>query len=179
MKRLFIGDEQLQVGGHGIALTVNDFWRWAGSDLNDAATRSVFAEFLVASSLEILDDGRQSSRSYDLLWPQDDGSGIRINVRTAAYIQSDDPEHPDQIFFDLGFRDRCDVFVFCVYKAMAPEQSPLDTELWDFYALHSWGWDGMKEDQRTATVPAILRLEPVWSDYYGIGEAIQKTMTAK
>ncbi|MBR1497749.1 MAG: hypothetical protein IJ617_09005 [Oscillospiraceae bacterium] len=179
MKNLFIGNEQLQVGGRGISVTVNNFWRWAGSDLNDTATRSVFAEFLVASSLEILADGRATDRSYDLLWPQGDGAGIRANVRTAAYIQTDDAEHPDQIFFDLGFRDRCDVFVFCVFKSMTPEQSPLDTELWDFYALRSGEWDGIGEERRSATVPAILRLGPVWSDYYGIGEAIQKTMAAR
>lgn len=57
---MYIGSEPLQVGGHDISLTMNDFWRWAGSNLSDASTRSVFAEFLVASPLDILHGGDRS-----------------------------------------------------------------------------------------------------------------------
>lgn len=179
MKNIFIGSEQLQVGGHGIAVTVDDFWRWAGSNLSDATTRSVFAEFLVASSLELLSDGRQFGRSYDLLWQQqEDRAGIRVNIRSAAYIQSSDAEHPDQLCFNVGSKEHCDVYVFCIYKATTQEQTPLDTELWDFYVLRSGVWDGIGPAQQIVTVPTIMRLGPIWSDYYGIGDAIQKAMTA-
>ena len=172
MKKLYIGSEQLQVGGHGIAVTMNDFWRWAGSNLSDAATRSVFAEFLVASSLDILSDGRQVGRSYDLLWPQRDGKDIRVNVSSAAYVQSADAEHPDQVSFPLGAKDHFDVCVFCLFKAMAQDQAPLDTELWDFYTISASLLNGVWDERQSLTMDTIMRLEPVWSDYYGIGDAI-------
>lgn len=174
---MYIGNEPLQVRGHDISLTMNDFWRWAGSDLSDASTRSVFAEFLVASSLDILHGGRQI-RNYNLLLLQKDGSGIRIHVSSAAYVQADDAEHPDRIAFNIAPWQDAEVYVFCLYKAMSAEQSPLNTDLWEFYALRAKAWESVWHGVGTATLPAIISLGPVWCDYYGIGSAIKTAMTA-
>ena len=173
---MYIGNEPLQVCGHDISLTINDFWRWAGSDLSNRDTRSIFAKFLVASSLDILSEERNPTRNYDLLWPQQDSPGIRINVRTAAYVQSYRGDLPDRITFSIGRREYCDVYVFCLYKALNPDKSPLETDLWDFYALCSSELIGIRNGMLFATLPAIISLGAIWCDYYGIGGTIQKAM---
>ena len=67
----YIGNEQFSVGSHAINLTVNDFWRWSYSDLNDGICRSALAEFIVAASLEVPDLNHGLSRTlkrpYDLI----------------------------------------------------------------------------------------------------------------
>lgn len=188
----YIGNEQFSVGSHTINLTVNDFWRWSYSDLNDGICRSALAEFIVATSLEVPDLNHGLSRTlkrpYDLI----SKDGYRIEVKSAAYNESSDEEHPDCISFGIApaeLPDRIkesdatshrnsDVFVFCVYKAVAKDETPLDLDLWDFYILPTKVLNEKKPIQKTITLPSLMRLEPMWCDYYGIGDAIQKVMTA-
>ena len=52
----------------------------------------------------------------------------------------------------------------------------MDLDLWEFYVLPTSVLDEMKPVQKTITLPSLMKLEPVWCDYYGIEEAIQKVM---
>lgn len=177
---MFIGDERLRVGGNAIALTVNDFWRWAYSDLSSKQNRAVFADFLVAASLEEAQILRQAGKGYDLLWYAG-GKSIRINVRAGAYTEAVEMEHPDRIQFRLSEYDEphsCDIIVFCIFRAMSQSDSPLDMELWDFYSISSKVLYRDIPDRRIITLPALMELESVWSDYYGIGMAIHEAMAA-
>ena len=177
---MYIGNEPLRVGGHDIALTVNDFWRWSFSDFSDFSTRDVFSKFLVASSLGLTADG--SARQHcarNLLWSPTGSAGIRISVRTAAYVQSGEAEHPDHILFVIPKKPDCDVRLFCVFKGMTGAESPLKTDLWDFYALCSNALSESMSGRGYVTLPALMGLNPVWSDYYGIGDAIQKAMSSR
>jgi len=62
-----------------------DFWRWSMSDLVRDATRGRLAEFIVAKALSIsIDAVRDEWGAYDLKMPE----GIKIEVKSAAYIQS-------------------------------------------------------------------------------------------
>ena len=176
---MYIGNEPLRVGGHDIAQTMNDFWRWSFSDFTDFSVRAAFSEFLVASSLELLSNGNgRLRRTHDLLWSPQGGTGLKVGVRTAAYVQSDEAEHPEHILFPIPNEHTCNVYVFCVFKAMMQEESPLDTDLWDFYSLRSLAVGRGMPNRDFITLPALRALGPVWSDYYGIGGAIQKTMAA-
>ena len=86
---MYIGNEPLSVGGHDIALTVNDFWRWSFSDFSDFSTRDAFSKFLVASSLGLTADGNARQRRVrNLLWSPAGSAGIRISVRTEKVIIS-------------------------------------------------------------------------------------------
>lgn len=188
----YIGNEQFSISSHAINLTVNDFWRWAYSDLNDGICRSALAEFIVATSLEVpsLNHGLSETlrRSYDLI----SKDGYRIEVKSAAYNESSDEEHPDCISFgiapaellerikktDTASHRNSDVFVFCVYKAVTRAKTPLNLDFWDFYIIPTKVLNEKKPIQKTITFPSLMRLEPMWCDYYGIGDAIQKVMTA-
>ena len=176
---MYIGNEPLSVGGHETALTVNDFWRWSFSDFSDFSTRDAFSEFLVASSLSLTVDGNARQRRVrTLLWSPVGTAGVRVNARTAAYVQSDEAEQPDHIIFVIPKKPDCDAYLFCVFKGMANAESPLDTDLWDFYALCSSTLDGRASESGYVTLPALMGLNPVWSNYYGIGDAIKKATSA-
>lgn len=190
----YIGNEQFSVGSNTINLTVNDFWRWSYSDLNDGICRSALAEFIVAMSLEVPDlnhgVSRTLKRPYDLISKE----GYRIEVKSAAYNETSDEEHPDYISFGIapaglpggaGIKEsnasqhcNSDVFVFCVCKALSEDEAPLNLDLWDFYILPTRVLDEKMPFRKTITLPLLMRLEPIWCDYYGMGDAIQKAMTA-
>lgn len=179
------GTEHFSVNGEEMSLTMADFWKWAYSDLASSVQRSRLSEYIVASALDA--DGIESSRSdfsgkpYDLLT----ANGLRITVKSAAYIQSQDAEHPDCVSFSIsasmtGEPDRhgSDIYIFCLYKGMKETESPLSLDLWEFYVLRSSVLDKKKPTQKTITLPSLMRLEPLWCDYHGIGEAIQTVMSA-
>lgn len=188
----YIGNEPFLVGGKPISITMNDYWRWAYSDLADSRNRSVMAEFIVASSIGAAhldtDTSRSAWKQYSLLSPD----GYKLEVQSAAYVQSWDTEHPDHISFqiapsrmpdntgkpklDTPLQRKSDVYIFCIYKAMEKDESPLDLDLWEFYVLPTSVLDDTKPVQKTITLPSLMKLEPVWCDYYGIEEAIQKAM---
>lgn len=188
----YIGNEPFLVGGKPISITMNDYWRWAYSDLADSRSRSVMAEFIVASSIGAAhldtDTSRPAWKQYSLLSPD----GYRLEVQSAAYVQSWDTEHPDHVSFqiapsrmpdnagkpklDTPLRRRADAYIFCIYKAMEKDESPLDLDLWEFYVLPTSVLDEMNPVQKTITLPSLMRLEPLWCDYYGIGDAMQKAM---
>ena len=177
---MYIGNERIQVGGHDIDLTLDDFWRWSFSDFSDFSTRAAFSRFLTASSLGLtVSDIARDKHTNDLLWSQSGTSILKVGVRTAAYIQSDEAEHPDHIVFDIPTEHTCNAYVFCVFKALRQTESPLNTDLWDFYSLKTIAFNGSNPYQQFITLPALMEFQPVWSDYYGIGAAIQKAMTAR
>lgn len=187
-----IGNEPFLVGGRQISLTVNDFWRWAYSDLADERNRSMMAEFIVASSIGASrqDDASsgQACKRRGLLSPD----GYRLEVRSAAYVQSWDMEHPDHVSFSIAnpmppCRDGnaaarvhagqdSDAYIFCLYKGMCRGDSPLDLDLWEFYVLPAAALDAAMPARKTITLPSLMKLRPVWSDYYGIWEAMLKAM---
>lgn len=186
----YIGNEPFLVGGKPISITLNDYWRWAYSDLADSRNRSVMAKFIVASSIGAAhsDTSGSARMQYSLLSPD----GYRLEIQSAAYVQSRDTEHPDHVSFqiapsmmpdssgkpkpDTPLHRKSDAYIFCIYKAMEKDESPLDLDLWEFYVLPTSVLDEIKPVQKTITLPSLIKLEPVWCDYYGIEEAIQKAM---
>ena len=118
-------------------LTLGDFWSWAYSDVWSNRTRSILAEFLVASGLDLLDTPRVEWDAVDLRY------GDRcIEVKSAAYVQSWQQDRPSTIRFDIARKrgwdaltkpsaDKAvrsaDCYVFCLY----PEQDVSKADVLD------------------------------------------------
>ena len=169
---------------------MSDFWSWAYSDLSNNINRSVLAEYIVASSIGATSQSRIMWRPYDLLTPE----GYKVEVKSAAYVQSWDKKHPDHISYRIAparlpdasgdYKDEAplqrnsDLYVFCLYKAVSPDQNPLDLDLWEFYVLSTKVLDEKKPTQKSITLPSLLQLEPYWCDYMGLSEAILTTMNS-
>lgn len=78
------GSEPVHRSGRPLGPTLLDFWQWSSSNLLDNILRGTLAEWLVACALGCAQGARQEWGSYDLMSP----SGIRVEVKSAAYIQS-------------------------------------------------------------------------------------------
>lgn len=102
MNNTYIGNEPFVVNGMKESVTINDFWRWAYSDLTNNINRSVLAEFIVASALDLVHVGcelcRDLWRPFDLLY----NNNYRIEVKSSGYVQSHSPKHPDHIVFGIA-----------------------------------------------------------------------------
>lgn len=51
--KVLTGDEHLKYDGMPINRLLSDFWKWNSSDLLNNTMRGAFAEFIIASALDI------------------------------------------------------------------------------------------------------------------------------
>lgn len=123
--------------------------------------------------------------SYDLLSPD----GIRIEVKSSAYIQAWESDHPARISFRIApakgldssgnysasssYMRHSDIYVFCVWTALSRDQNILDLSLWDFYVIATKALDRAVPEQKTITFPSLLSLNPEKVDFFGLGSAIK------
>lgn len=190
---MYDGSEQLIFKDKELGSSVLDFWSWAYSDLIRNVNRGAFAEFIVLEAMNNQSgitppprtDFRVSMDAYDLLSPD----GIRVEVKSSAYIQAWESEHPARISFriapaksldssgnysaDSQYCRHSDVYVFCVWTAMSREQNILDLSLWDFYVIATKTLDQKVPNQKTITFQSLLSLQPRKVDYFGLYEAIR------
>src|SRR2546430_517491 len=157
-----MGSEPLTSGGLPTGQTLADFWGWSGSDLLDNVGRGVLAEFIVATALGIPTDGvRVNWAAWDLTTP----GGIRIEVKSAAYLQSWPQKQLSAISFstpktlawdgDTGEWAReaerhAQVYVFALLAPTDPATvNPLDLDQWDFYVLSTAVLDARSQQSIT------------------------------
>jgi len=148
--------------------TVLDFWQWAFSDLRANDVRGVFAEWLVAKLLDIdlSTCVRDSWGGCDLATSE----GIRIEVKTSAYLQAWQQKRPSQISFGRlkgrrwdpmkGYAPEAtlnaDFYVFCI-------QTEQDAARWDALDLEQWRFVLLTREQvgelggKSVSLPRLLR----------------------
>lgn len=193
---MYDGSEKLIFKNKELGSSMLDFWSWAYSDLLRNVNRGAFAEFIVLQAIHSQSDSntaqpnlRAAMDSYDLLSPE----GIRIEVKSSAYIQSWTDNLPAKISFRIApakapdkfgnysknseYKRHSDVYVFCVWTATNKEQNILDLSLWDFYVIATKTLDQKVQNQKTITFHSLLSLNPQKVDYFGIYEAIKNEAT--
>ena len=166
------GDEALHEAGKPVGVALLDFWRWTGSDLLSNALRGTLAEFIVACDLGVALGTRVEWDAADLR-TQD---SRRIEVKSAAYLQTWDQQRLSAIKFDIepkfGWnadtnevateRSRSsDAYVFALLHHEAKASvDPLDVSQWTFYVLPTAVLDTHVPAQKQITLGALLRLGP-------------------
>ncbi len=182
------GNEEFTLHGTNTGILIKDFWSWAYSDLIVNTQRGVMAEFLVYSSLSnvpLNTQLRENWLPFDVTSP----SGRRIEVKSAAYIQAWTPENIfAQIRFDIGKKlawdnetaayasepkRNCDLYVFCLFTAKTKDVSILNLDYWDFYVLPTSVLDKKVPEQSRIALSSLLKLDPVKTDYDGLGAVIE------
>ncbi len=171
------GSEKFVLSGKAINLSLLNFWQWSSSDLVNNALRGVIAEFIVASALGVNDRVRVEWDAYDLKTK----GGKRVEVKSAAYIQSWTQSKLSPIIFDIrptrgweaetnGYdgilKRQADVYVFCILKT--EDQStvdPLNLDQWVFYVLPTEVLNKEKPHQKTITLSSLLQFKPKKSTY--------------
>lgn len=113
--------------------SILDYWVWAFSDLVGNTERGVLAEYLVAMAIGAKSPVRNSWGAYDLDAPD----GTKIEVKSAAYVQSWYQKHLSNIQFgirktlewipeknDFGKerKRQADIYVFCLLTRIHNER---------------------------------------------------------
>ena len=163
-----LGDEPFVTPKGKLGFSVKDFWSWAFSDLLHNVTREWLAEFIVARALGAINNVRDPWAAYDLDVPMEPGKPLKVEIKSAAYLQSWSQDRFSTIQFDIkptkslnpetskydGPSVRhAEVYVFALLRVKDKKLvSPLDTNQWDFYILPTYRLDDRTRSQDSITL---------------------------
>lgn len=165
------GSEGFHIDGRGVGFDLLTFWQWSGSDLIGNTARGRLAEYIVARALGLAADGvRDEWAPYDL----ETRSGIKIEVKSAAYVQSWHQERLSSIKFvtpkkrawdantnvlSKETRRQADVYVFALLSHKEKSTiDPLDLGQWHFYVLPTAALDARTRSQHSITLASLQKL---------------------
>lgn len=178
------GAEPFHTGGASLDFDLLSFWQWACSDINGNALRGLVAEYLVARAVGGDGGVRTEWDAYDVVTP----SGIKIEVKTSAYLQTWKQEKLSAIKFDIG-RKRgwdattntladiasrsADIYVFAVHTHQDKATlDPLDVNQWVFYVMPTTVLNEMMPTQKSIGLSSLLKLGPTKLKFEALGEAM-------
>ncbi len=163
-----------------------DFWKWSYSNILSNATRGVLSEFIVASAVNVnIKTPREEWAPYDLITQE----GIKIEVKSASYIQAWEQKNFSKISFSIKESNICktedlyknntgktraaDVYVMCLLHHTEQKTiDPTNLDQWKFYVLSVKEINDYKRSQFSITLKSLEKLtEPV--SYSELNEAIK------
>ncbi len=180
------GAEPFSFGDTLLGFTVLDFWQWSSSDLVGNALRGHVAEFLLARALGVDGGIRNEWDPYDLATV----SGLRIEVKSSAYLQSWAQRVESSISFDVREtlawdaeanvfspeserRRQADLYVFALLAHRAKATlNPLDVSQWEFYLLRASTLNEHVKKQRRITLKRLIALNAVCCSYSDLGRHV-------
>jgi hypothetical protein len=153
------------------------FWQWAFSDLATNSMRGIVAEFIVSSALGVDRNVRNPWLEYDLITK----SGLKVEVKSAAYLQSWPQNRESPISFSIAksrkwaypparlvgeLKRHADLYVFCVLNHRRKRSlDPLNFNQWDFYVLDTKTLNKGAGDQKSLSFNKLLKLNPEKTSY--------------
>ncbi|WP_407548525.1 hypothetical protein QOM21_05120 [Streptomyces sp. Pv4-95] len=177
------GEEPIRANGETVG-KLGAFWSWACSDLANNTMRGVLAEYLVATALGAATGTRTEWDTVDIHTPEE----WRVEVKSAAYLQSWAQSQPSKISFSIAPASgwdartgtasaevlrRSDVYVFCLLHHPDKQTlDPLDLDQWTFYVLPTPVLDEQCPSQKTIRLACLERLGPMRTDFSGLAKAV-------
>ena len=165
-----------------------DFWKWAYSDLLSNTVRGQLAEFIVASALDVAITPRSEWESIDLVTP----NGLKIEIKTSAYLQSWYQKNYSKIMFDIEPKKSwdsetgeygkhkirsADIYVFCLFHHKEKQTAnPLNLDQWTFYVLSTKLLDGVLPDCKSIGLKKLKELNPLIGSYSDLKSLIFSQM---
>jgi hypothetical protein len=181
------GNEPFHMNGTRLEFDVESFWQWSASDLVSNATRGVVAEYIVARALGLAQkDVRDEWAPYDLQTP----SGVKVEVKSAAYIQSWHQDRLSAITFKTPktrawdantntqareAKRQADVYVFALLNHKDKGAiDPLNLDQWCFYVVSTASLDGRTRSQHSITLKSLEKLCPDAVSYAELRKAVEE-----
>jgi|TARA_B100001971_G_scaffold212303_1_gene242128 hypothetical protein len=158
-------------GGPLASSTVGDYWQWGSSDIVGNTERGALAEFIVAKAIGCPAQTRNDWTAYDLVSP----SGIKVEVKSSAYLQSWHQKRPSRPRFSIRkslewapktneyvgqSRRHSDVYVFCLLSFRGDKHflNPLDLTQWEFYVVRTADIDELFGDRQGISLREVQQL---------------------
>ena len=170
----------------GLENTLLDYWRWAHSDIASNSERGKLAAYYVKCAVGATTPCRIEWDAVDIISP----SGIRIEVKSSAYLQTWSCSAFSKIQFDIAPKlswdsetnlyhatigRNSDAYVFCVFACKNPSiANPLDLSQWEFYILSTRILDAKLPKQKTITLNSLKKLGAIQVEYSQIDNIIQQ-----
>lgn len=186
LKSRLSGGEPFHSSGAPLGFEVMAFWQWAHSDLLGNALRGVVAEYLVSRAFGEVKGVREEWDAHDLVLED----GIRVEVKSAAYVQSWSQVRPSTITFGiaptLGWsaatstssrekRRNSDVYVFALLAHQDQQTvDPRDVDQWRFFVLAARVLDERCAEQKTIGLAPLRRLGAVECGYEELASTLRK-----
>ena len=180
------GLERFQAEGADAGFNLLDFWQWSVSDLVSNATRGILAEYIVARALGLGTGIRNEWDAFDLRTP----SGLKIEVKSAAYLQSWFQKNFSPIVFVIPptrafdaatnvlsavSKRQADVYVFALLSHRDKETvDPMNLDQWEFYVVGVSALNDRQRSQHSITLKSLQLLCPVPFRFAGLAAAISK-----
>lgn len=167
------GSEPFHTAGTGLGFDLLSFRQWSCSDLCSNLLRGMLAEYLVARAVGKAGGVRNEWDAHDVTT----SSGIKVEVKASAYIQTWAQEKLSKIGFDIG-RKRggdagqdtwpgpptrfADVYVFALLAHQDKATiDPVDVSQWEFYVLPTAVLDERCAAQKRISLSSLMKLGPV------------------
>jgi hypothetical protein len=139
------------------------------------------AEFIVARALNAKLDVRNPWAGYDLDVLTDSGKPLKVEVKSAAYLQSWEQDKPSTIQFDIKATEtldelknkydgvpmrHADVYVFALLKEEQDKTkvNPLDVEQWEFYVVSAARLNKRTRSQSSVTLNSLKHEDDIKTD---------------
>ena len=172
-----------------LPLNILSFWQWSSSELLKNALRGKLAEFLVASTIDVIDKTREEWDAYDLIT----NDGLKIEIKSSSYLQSWSQLELSKIKFGIqptrkwendkrstNAQRQSDIYIFCILAHKDKKTvNPLDLSQWDFYILDTKVLNDKVPTQKTITLSRLLELNPTKVQYNELKDEIYQRQKAK
>ena len=170
MKRIKVTSKTGQELFLGMPHSLLEYWAWAHSDIVSNSERGILAEYLVRCAVHAPSPCRIEWDAVDVISPE----GIRIEVKSSAYLQTWKQEKISRIQFDIAPKNAwdsvensyasqrirsADVYVFCLFNSKDPDTAnPMDLAQWEFYVLATSVLNELVPKQKSISLTSLQKL---------------------
>jgi hypothetical protein len=171
------GTERFHCRSESLGINLLSFWQSSSSDLASNALRGRLAEYLVACALGVAQGVRAEWDAFDLTTRD----GLRLEVKSAAYLQTWSQKSLSNITFDIAptrywdamsnhmsavSRRQSDLYVFALLSHRdKPTLDPLDVSQWEFLVLRTADLEKRLAKQKSISLARLCSLDPVRCNY--------------
>ncbi len=183
------GTESFCLNSHPKDINLLSFWQWSSSDIVGNALRGVLAEYIVSCAVGENGGVRREWDAYDV----ETHTGLTIEVKSAAYIQSWDQNKLSNIQFSIrptyGWDSQtnttasvqarqADVYVFCILAHKDKSTiNPLHLDQWEFYCISSKTLNQKLGSQKMIGLNSLLSLNPDKAAFNELADTINSVAT--
>ena len=170
MKRIKVTSKTGQELFLGMQHSLLEYWAWAHSDIVSNSERGILSEYLVRCAVHAPSPCRIEWDAVDVISPE----GIRIEVKSSAYLQTWKQEKLSRIQFDIAPKNAwdsvensyasqrirsADVYVFCLFNSKDPDTAnPMDLAQWEFYVLATSVLNELVPKQKSISLTSLQKL---------------------
>lgn len=169
-------DAQFIANGSDTGLSLSDYRNWFARNQRLGTLKSSVVDYCVGKTF----DGLKSPNGalYRLCRNDTDLSydGIRILLRKTDWRGSNFPAVRDDIRFPLQLSKIPEAVIFCLRDTRDIWHPVLDLDAWDFYVLSGKRLSFICDGAAFITLPALLMLGPVLSDFNGLKHAVDRCL---